>query len=218
MNRREHRYLWCLTLAVLLWLSACAPTPTATTETPGTATEIINDSFSTTSDAWTLFDAPESAAYVQQGELYLEDRGRGIGVYTQLREQRFADVLLQVTVRHIEGTQDNWMGAICRQQDEENYTLFAISADGYYLILKVEDGSPTPLVGPTPADVIHTGRDRNTLEVRCEGPALTLIINDTLTVSTTDESILEGGVALFTDAVRGGATTTAFDDFALLQP
>ena len=218
MNRREHRYLWCLTLAVLLWLSACAPTPAPTAETPGTAPEIINDSFSTTSDAWTLFDAPESAAYVQQGELYLEDRGRGIGVYTQLREQRFADVLLQVTVRHIEGTQDNWMGAICRQQDEENYTLFAISADGYYLILKVEDGSPTPLVGPTPADVIHTGRDRNTLEVRCEGSTLTLVINDTLTVSHTDEGILEGGVALFTDAVHGGTTTTAFDDFALLQP
>lgn len=218
MTCRQHRHLWYLALAVLLWLPACAPTPppTLTTETP--ATEIINDSFSAASDAWTLFDAPESAAIVQQGELYLEDRGRGIGVYSQFLGRSFADVILQVTVRHVEGTQDNWMGAICRQQDEENYTLFAISADGYYLILKVENGSPTPLVGPTPADVIHTGRDRNTLEVRCEGPMLTLIINDTLTVSHTDESTLEGGVALFTDAVRGGTTTTAFDDFALLQP
>jgi len=219
MTCREHRHCWFLALAVLLWLTACAPTsPSTPTETPGTAPEIINDSFSTTNDAWTLFDAPESAATVQQGELYLEDRGRGIGVYTQLLGRSFADVILQVTVRHVEGTQDNWMGAICRQQDEENYTLFAISADGYYLILKVENGSPTPLVGPAPADVIHTGRNRNTLEVRCEGPTLTLIINDTLTVSYTDESTLQGGVALFTDAVRGGTTTTAFDDFALLQP
>ncbi|MBN1920916.1 MAG: hypothetical protein JW892_06705 [Anaerolineae bacterium] len=216
IHRQTHRF-WRLALLWLLLLPACAPNPNPTAEAE-TATATFNDDFSAASGVWTTFNAPESAAYVQQGELYLEDRGRGIGVYTQFLEQTLADVIIQVTMRHVEGSQDNWMGVICRQQDEKNYTLFAISADGYYLILNVEDGFSTPLVGPATADAIRTGRDRNTLEVRCEGDTLTLKINDTFTVTQTDASFPEGGVALFTDAVRGGMTTTAFDDFALLQP
>lgn len=227
MIRRQLRYFWRLALIWALLLPACAPSPAPVTEVDATTTT-FNDDFSVANEVWTTFDAPESAAYVQQGELYLEDRGRGIGVYTQLLEQKLANAgiqnasiqnaSIQVTVRHVEGSQDNWMGAICRQQDEENYYLFAISADGYYLILKVEAGFPTPLVGPAAADAIHTGRDRNTLEMRCEGDTLTFKINDTFTVTQTDASFPAGGVALFTDAVRGGMTTTAFDDFALLQP
>lgn len=192
-----------------------ATTEPAPPETPFTR---FSDTFDTPSAAWIYFDTPASAAYVQQGELYLEDRGRGIGVYTRLMNHTYADVIIQVLLRHVEGTQDNWMGVICRQQDEENYYLLAISADGYYLILKVENGFPLPLAGPTRTESINQGRARNQLEARCEGETLTLRINDTFTHSQTDASFREGGVALFTDAVRGGMTTTAFDSFKLLEP
>lgn len=221
MNR-QHRTPrpWITLLILLTLLPACAPiaAPTDIANTPTAETALFSDTFSAANTAWAHFDTPESAAYMQQGELYLEDRGRGIGVYTRLVGQRFDDVVIQVLVRHVEGTQDNWMGAICRQQDEENYYLFAISADGYYLILKVENGFPTPLAGPTPADIIHPGRAKNQLEARCEGAALTLRINDTLVSAQTDGSFREGEVALFTDAARGGTTTTAFDSFKLLRP
>jgi len=206
-----------LLLPLLIVLTACAPTPEPTAP-PETATELFTDAFAAPTAAWARFDTTASAAYVQQGEFYLEDRGRGNSVYTQLLGQNFADVVIQVTVRYVEGTQDNWMGVLCRQQDEENYYLFAISADGYYLMLKVENGSSTPLEGPTATEAINTGLTENTLEARCEGETLTLRLNDTLTVTHTDSSFQEGAVALFTDAVRGGTTTAAFDDFHLLRP
>ena len=222
MKSRLNPRLWSTLLILLMLLSACAAPPTlpaANGNTPSaTQVPFFSDTFSTATAAWAYFDTPESAAYVQQGELYLEDRGRGIGVYTPLVERTFDDVVIQVVVRHVEGTRDNWMGAICRQQDEENYYLFAISADGYYLILKVENGFPTPLAGPTPSEVINLGRARNQLEARCVGETLTLRINETLTISHTDAAFREGEIALFTDAVRGGMTTTAFDSFKLLEP
>ncbi len=217
MSGRRNPPLSGLALSLLVILAACAPNPTPLPPLE-TGSEILSDNFATVNNTWTRFDTPESAAYVQQGEFFLEDRGRGTGVYSPLLGQEFSDVVIQVRVRHIEGTQDNWMGAICRQQDDANYYLFAISADGYYLILKVESGQPTALVGPALSDAIQAGRESNQLEVRCEGENLTLSINDILTISQTDSSFHQGQVALFADAVRGGTTTAAFDDFRLLQP
>lgn len=217
MSRKPFYLFIGFLLTLLILVQACTAGPSSIPREPDTG-DFVADDFKTTTNTWAQFETAESAAYVEQGELYLEDRGRGIGVYTQIVGQEFADVAMRFTVRHVEGTQDNWMGAICRHQDDENYYLLAISADAYYLILKVENGSPTALSGPTPADVIRTGREQNQVEVSCNGDVLTLRINDSLEVSEIDSSFQLGKVALFTDAVRGGTTTTAFDDFRLFQP
>ncbi|MBN1260989.1 MAG: hypothetical protein JXB35_09945 [Anaerolineae bacterium] len=222
-----------IVVSLLLIAGACAPVPVdepspiPTSTTPAGAGEtaappatvpLLRDDFSSNGGGWTLFDTPEGAAFIQQGELYLEDRGRGVGVYSQPVGQSWDDVTVNVLVRQIEGSQDNWMGVICRQQSEENYYLFAISADGYYLILKVENGLPMPLAGPALSEAINPGRATNQIEARCDGTILTLNINNSLFVSRADATFSRGAIAVFTDAVAGGATTAAFDSFTLLQP
>lgn len=209
-----------LILLLLLLITACS-SPTATTTpatTPTTAT--LRDEFSPPNPAWARFESVESAVYAQAGELYLEDRGKGIAVYAPLAGKTYTDVVATVQVRHVQGTVNNWMGVICRQQDEDNYYLLAISADGFYLILLVEDGAPTPLVGPETSEIIRTGKARNNLEIRCVGDALSLWVNGERLITHTDSTLREAGaVALFADAVeRGETSVTAFDNFALTQP
>jgi hypothetical protein len=196
-----------------LALGACTTDPAVSyPSSPEGADVLFVDDFSTPPTTWLLFDSPEGAAYARQGELYLEDRGRGIGIYTRPEQDGWDDVNLSVQVRQVEGTQNNWMGVICRQQDEGNYYLFAVSADGYYLILKMADGYPTPLAGPYPNEAVLAGREANLLEVRCEGNTLSLNINDQLLISRTDDSFRRGEVALFADAVGpNDVTTAAFD-------
>jgi hypothetical protein len=196
--------------------STCAfPAPTSTPLPPGT---VFNDDFSTNNGMWGLFDTSEGAVYLQQSELYLEDRGQGVGVYTQLSKHRWDDLTMTTRVRQVDGTQDNWMGAICRQQDEENYYLMAISADGYYLILKTEAGIPTTLLGPEKSDVINPGRATNTLQARCVGETLALYVNEEALASVQDDSFEAGSVALFADGVAGQYTTVAFDALVISEP
>jgi hypothetical protein len=225
LSQRDTRYLPTLLLFLLL-IAACSsptasPSPAETsTVTPETAPLPLTDNFDPPNPAWARFETEESAVYAQAGELFLEDRGKGIAVYAPLAGKVYTDTEVTVQVRHVQGTVNNWMGVICRQQDEDNYYLSAISADGFYLILLVENGTSTPLVGPETSDIIHTGKARNDLEVRCAGDALSLWVNDERLVTHIDNTLREAGtVALFADAVeRGETSVTAFDNFTLTQP
>ncbi len=222
-SQRDIRYLLTLLLLLLLMAACSSPTPspppTATATTPS-ATSSFKDDFEPPNPAWARFETAESAVYAQAGELFLEDRGKGIGVYAPLASKTYTDTMVTVQVRHVQGTVNNWMGVICRQLDQDNYYLLAISADGFYLVLRVEDGIQMPLVGPETSDFIHTGKARNDLGVRCVGNALSLWVNDER-VSTYLDNALHGagGVALFSDAVeRGETSVTAFDNFTLTKP
>ncbi|HOU11724.1 MAG TPA: hypothetical protein PKZ84_01285 [Anaerolineae bacterium] len=205
---------------VLASLSACGGSPTALAPTSTPASAVLHDEFSPPNAAWARFDTAESAVYAQDGELYLEDRGKGVAVYAPFAGKTYADVAVAVQVRHVQGTVNNWMGVICRQQDEDNYYLLAISADGYYLILLVENGISMPLVGPQFDEGIKIGKARNNLEVRCQGEDLTLRVNGAIDVTIADTVLQKaGGVALFADAVeRGETAVVAFDNFVLTQP
>lgn len=218
MNSHWRRLIYIL-LPMALVLAACNGATGTITPTPPGDNVLFYDNFSAVQPGWALFDTSEGAAYVQQGELYLEDRGRGVGIYTHLVNREWNNVAVSVRLRQIEGSQDNWMGVICRQQDEENYYLFAISADGYYLILKVEGGIPTQLVGPTRDELINAGRGTNQLTARCADQNLSLRVNDEILATVEDDTFETGHVALFADAVAaGGTTTVAFDALVISEP
>lgn len=194
---------------------AVSPLPTPDPET----NVLLADNFAQASPAWASFDVLDEAAYVQNGEFYLEDRGQEIAVHSPLLDHVWEDVIIQVQIRHVQGEVNNWMGVICRQADEYNYYLLVISADGYYLALKMQDGEPEVLDGPTISDAIRTGKSINEVQVSCEGADLSLMVNDEVLVSLIDDTFKQGGVALFTDAVEPGrSTVTAFDNFVLQLP
>ncbi len=128
-------------------------------------------------------------------------------------------MVINVQLRQVAGTQNNWMGVLARQQDEQNYYLFALSADGYYLVLRVKEGVATALAGPTASEYINLGQDANHLQVRCEGDTLALSANGLLLVSRTDDTFAAGQVALFADSVAFYETTTvAFDSLVISEP
>jgi hypothetical protein len=213
--------VWFVVLSLFgLAASGCGgPTP-ASPPMPLPDSYILADDFSPPNARWARFDTDEGAVYALAGELYIEDRGLGTAVYSPLVGEDYTDVRIDVDIRHVQGTVNNWMGVLCRQQDDENYDLLAISADGYYLILRVVDGEATPLVGPEYSDAIRQGKAGNALRAQCQGSRLTLYANDTQLATVTDTALQEPGqVALVADAVqRGEIVVVAFDNFVLASP
>lgn len=205
---------------VILIASACGPPTPSSPPMALPATYILADDFAPPDPKWARFDTEESAVYALAGELYLEDRGQGTAVYTPLIGETHTDVEITVDVRHVQGSVNNWLGVLCRQQDETNYYLLALSADGYYLILRVVDGEATPLVGPEYSEHIRTGKAENNMRVQCLGGSLSMWVNDELVGVTSDRGLQEAGnVALFADAVqRGEILVAAFDNFVLANP
>ncbi len=219
LTRDGTGYLLLLLIAGFLATGCARPTP-ANTQQPMPETTVFADDFSRPSPAWARYDNEAGAVYALAGELFLEDRGQGRAVYAPLIGYDIRDVTIYVDVRHVQGSVDNWMGLVCRQQDERNFYLLAISADSYYLILKMVDGAYVPLAGPEYSDAIQPGRAENQLRARCNGAQLSLWANDTHLGTVTDEAILTAGnVALFADAVTwGGTVLVAFDNFVLTSP
>jgi hypothetical protein len=181
---------------------------------------IVADDFARPNPAWARFDTEQGAVYALAGELYVEDRGKGTAVYSPLVGHKYSDVVVNVQVRHVQGSVNNWMGVLCRHQDEENYYMLAVSADGYYLILSVVDGVATPLTGPKYSEVIRSGKAENTLRAQCNGTTFSLWVNDELLTTQSDGTLTEAGtVALFADAVqRGEIVVAAFDNFVMAAP
>lgn len=219
LGARHSVWVW-FALVLVLVASACGP---ATPSSPPMAlpdSYIVADDFAPPDPRWARFDTEESAIYALAGELYLEDRGQGTSVYTPLIGENYVDVDVNADVRHVQGSVNNWIGVLCRQQGEQNYYLLAISADGYYLILRVVDGEATPLVGPEYGEEIRSGKAENHLRAICQGTSLSLWVNGELLAVTSDGALQEAGnVALFADAVeRGEIVVVAFDNFVLAEP
>ena len=222
-RRGPFRSVWALRVllpALLIGGTGC--TRTAPSSPPMRLPEsyIIADDFTRPDPAWARFDTEEGAVYALAGELFLEDRGKGTAVYTPLIGYDYADVVIDVDIRHVQGSVNNWMGVLCRLEDEDNYYLAAISADGYYLLLRTMGGETRALVGPEYSEHIHLGRAENTLRARCHGSTLTMWVNDERLTSYRDPAPLAGeSVGLFADAVpRGEIVVVAFDNFILAAP
>ena len=212
---------WLLVIASLLpTLSGCAQATPAASPMTLPDSYVLADDFTRPNPAWARFDTEASAVYALAGELYLEDRGTGTAVYTPLVGQTYTDVDIHVSLRHVQGSVNNWMGVLCRQQDEDNYYLLAISADGYYLVLKVIDGEQIPLAGPQYSDSIRPGKAENQLSARCQGQGLFLWVNGERLAYEMDDSFREAGhVGILADAVQPGETTViAVDNFVLSLP
>ncbi len=209
-----------IVISIGLLISACAgPTP-ASPPMPLPDAYVVADDFSPPNSAWARFDTEEGAIYALAGELYLEDRGQGTAVYSPLIGHSYENVTIDVDVRHVQGTVNNWMGVLCRQQDERNHYFLGISADGYYLILRVTDGEPTPVAGPEYSEVIRLGKAENHLRARCRRTTFSLWVNGELIAQDTDSALQQAGeAALFADAVESGEIlVVAFDNFILASP
>jgi len=184
---------------------------------PGPA--VFRDDFSDPNSGWERFSNDAGSADYYRGHYR---------VYAELPEiiawgvanRTYSDVTLEVEATKVSGTDNNYIGVICRYQDEDKYYLFAIQSSGYYAIEKHKAGKEE-LLGSEfleYSDTIHQGNTTNHFQVSCIGDTLTFYLNGLKLQEVKDTDISSGDVGLAAAAFEVGNTEILFDNFGAKIP
>ena len=137
-------------------------------------------------------------------------------------DKEFEDAIIQVQTRQAGGPDDNAFGIICRYQNEQNFYLFLISGDGYYVIAKYQTGSVVQYLSGGGqfqySDVINQGTALNSMEASCVGNQLTLKVNGIALATVTDPTFVRGDIGLGASPFDPGTTVVEFDDLVVTVP
>lgn len=216
-------------------------------------------------DEWDLFPGRDSAQVLDMGALASDSplephpalagqvlvvkygAGASDTVIWSTLDRKFGDFDLRVTARLLEGPIDqNQFGVIFRYRDAQNFYVFRITADGYYSLVRVQNGVQETISDWGITDVIAQGDAPNTLRVIGRGDTFTFYINDTLMplclkgenensmwanwegpgicftdelrLSYEDDTFKQGRIALAAGTIDGSDVRVAFDDLVIVGP
>jgi len=133
---------------------------------------------------------------------------------------QFDDGNIQVETRKLTGSNDSYLGVVCRYQDTQNYYRFFVTPDGYTGIVRVVNGESSTLPGGKMSYNHDVLRDDaiNLLDVSCVGNKLTLSVNGKLAVSAEDDQLKKGDVGIFAETGQDGAGSFIFNHFIVIKP
>jgi serine/threonine-protein kinase len=206
--------------------SPLPPSPTRTTRPqptplgpPGEA--LFEDDFSDTGSGWDRIHSDESITDYQDGVYRIWFNGTQDDAWAKSGHD-FSDVRLAVAALKAAGPDNNDFGVLCRYQNDRNFYAFLISSDGFYGILKMEDGERSMLgqeenqMLDSPA--IRQGEATNEMVAECIGHRLTLHVNGQFVAEVIDDAFASGDVGLIAGTFDEPGVEIHFDDFAVYQP
>jgi hypothetical protein len=221
-------------------------------------------SFDAFNDEWDLYPGRDSAQIVGAGDLTTDGTdgpvmpltgnvlaikyGSGLSdqVVWSTLNRKFSDFDLRVTAELIDGPVDqNQYGVIFRYRDPQNFYVFRITSDGYYLLAKVENGIQDKVSDWGQMDAIRQGSaTANEVRVIARGDAFTFFVNGQtvplclkgenrfsmwqgpgvcvqggeLTTVYRDSTFKQGRIALTAGTIDGSDVEVAFDDLIIVGP
>jgi len=186
------------------------------TSTIPTFNTLFSDNFDSSTCRWQEF-SDESGESGCTNNLYSFKVNIPGFTYVVLPEtpEIYTDFVLQVKVKQVEGPELSLYGLVYRYQDEMNYYLFAIRSDGYYSVIKINDGVSAYLLDWLKSDFIKTGlHSTNNIGVAAKGTQILFLINSTAVDSISNEPLSEGyvGLSVGTFPNQLNATVVHFDE------
>jgi hypothetical protein len=124
------------------------------------------------------------------------------GVTVSLLDRPAEDFTLEVVARPLSAPESGFYGygVVYRAQDPSRYYAFAVGGDGYYAVLRVDEGAENALVPWQQFPHIRRGDQVNRLRVTCAGASCDFAINDEYAATVEDATWLSGDVGLWTRA------------------
>jgi hypothetical protein len=219
-------------------------------------------SFDAFNDEWDVYPGRDSAQIVPAGDLVSASSavtplsgtvlainygsGSSDQVVWSTLDRKFSDFDLRVTTQLIAGPVDqNQYGVIFRYRDTQNFYVFRITSDGYYLLAKVENGIQDKVSDWGQTDAIRQGSDAaNEVRIIARGDEFRFFVNGQpaplclkgqnrfsmwrgpgvcveggeLTDVFRDAAFRQGRVALTAGTIDGSDIEVAFDDLVIVGP
>ncbi len=179
---------------------------------------LFSDDFGDPASGWNTTDLPTGQTSYKDGYFYIKDTGGDAGFTYSGIAYPLTDFTLDVETWLVDGSDDNYHQVLCRFQNDSSCYIFAISADGHYLIDKIINGSQTILKSGQ-SEHINQGKGAvNSLHIECLGSSLSLSVNGYLMAAVNDTSLSDGYPCLAASAFSGDATEVAFDNLVVCVP
>lgn len=180
---------------------------------------LVEDDFSDDTTGWEIVNnVYELKGYSSEGYLISINNKGGRSISTT--GLQYNDVKVQVETHKLTGSNDSYLGIVCRYQDSQNYYRFFVTPDGYTGLVRMVNGESSTLPGGKMMynHDVNQDDDKNLLEVFCVGNQLSLLINGKLAVTAEDEQLSNGDVGIFAETGQGGAGSFVFNDFIVSKP
>lgn len=196
------------------------PVPTSTpTQIPPTQAALFTDTFSSVNSGWSRYVGDDGMTEYQDGgyRILVNDLNSYYWAYPGLY---FSDVVIDVDATKIGGSDNNDFGVICRLVDNQNFYFAVVASDGYYWVGKFLDGEEVLLDanGVLTTDEVYSGYSTNHIRFVCEGPWLTLYVNDEILGSYNDYSFESGDVGLIAGTFSDSGVDISFDNYIVTAP
>lgn len=140
---------------------------------------------------WDIYSGRDSALVVQASELSLDGSALAGNVMVitygspyqnqvvfSSPDRKFSDMDFHVTARPVSGPLDNQYGVFFRYRDRDNYYGFFISSDGYYSLVKRQDGMFSEISAWGESNVIQQGEAPNVIRIVAQGDEFRFFVND----------------------------------------
>ncbi len=180
---------------------------------------LLQDDFSDDSTGWEIVNnVYELKGYSSEGYLISVNNKGGRSISTT--GLQYNDTKIQVETRKLTGSNDSYLGIVCRYQDKQNYYRFFVTPDGYTGIVKVVNGEISTL----PNGKMNYNHDvkqndaANLLEVFCVGSQLSLVVNGKLAVTAEDDQLTKGDTGIFAETGTDGSGSFIFNNFIVTKP
>jgi hypothetical protein len=116
-----------------------------------------------------------------------------------LLDQPCSDFTFEIIARPLGDPESGFhgYGLVYRAQDATHYYAFAVGADGYYTILRLDGSEEASLVPWQQFPHVQRSRGQNRLRVTCAGASCDFTINDELAATVEDDTWLTGYLGLW---------------------
>jgi hypothetical protein len=220
MKEMKSKRLSLLLLLAALMLSGCAPSSLSFDKLPWLepGEVIFQDDFSDQSTGWEKVNSPYELKGYSAGGYLISVKTQNSRAWSVV-DLPLSDTEIRVKTEKISGPEDTNFGIICRFRNEDNFYSFLISSDGYYGIMKVENGVETLLGSDqfTYSEQINLGSALNQIEAICSGNELSLSVNGQMLQTVKDTSFPTGKVGMIVETRAEGDTAIVFSDFVIIK-
>lgn len=214
----------CLLIVLAVIFSGCSLVPTASVIGNGNGSEQPDgtfdyDDFSDNTSGWDRLETDLGGTDYMDGAYHIFIDEKHTDYFSTLY-RTYENIGLQVDAKRVEGPVDNNYGLVCRFQDEKNFYAGMISSDGYYGLLKIENGQYS-VIGHDAmifSDSLASPDGSYTLRMDCYQDFLFLYVNGDLLDVQQDDTFSSGDIGLIAGSFENIGVHIQFDNFYLIDP
>lgn len=171
---------------------------------------------------WVEYNRGGAVSVIEDGVMKISTSSPG-EIWWSNPNRNYDDVIIDVNATQISGANDNAYGVLCRYQDEENFYLFLISGDGYFVIGKYKSGEDRVIYLTEegqyiPSEIINQGQATNNIQASCVGNELSLSVNGVPLLTVSDTDYPSGDIGLAVSTLQQGTVEIDFDDLQVFGP